>query len=118
MCPCSGALCGVRVIPAVDVAAVRVKAACRAWGVGSDGAGGNSGRLRGGWQTTGVVFVADALGQWLVEQLADAGRKKLTELVLGSEQERALRRRPTPRSGPPPRRWAPLAASRPGRSRW
>ena len=27
---------------------------------------------------------------WLVGQLADAGRKKLTELVLGSEQERAL----------------------------
>jgi hypothetical protein len=39
-----------------------------------------------------VVFVADALGVWLVEQLADAGRKKLTELVLGSEQERALQR--------------------------
>jgi hypothetical protein len=39
-----------------------------------------------------VVFVADALGVWLVEQLADAGRKKLTELILGSEQERALRR--------------------------
>jgi hypothetical protein len=39
-----------------------------------------------------VVFVADALGGWLVGQLADAGRKKLTELILGSEQERALRR--------------------------
>ena len=39
-----------------------------------------------------MVFVADAFGQWLVEQLADAGRKKLTELILGSEQERALRR--------------------------
>ena len=39
-----------------------------------------------------MVFVADALGTWLVEQLADACRKKLTELVLGSEQERALRR--------------------------
>ena len=39
-----------------------------------------------------VAFVADAFGQWLVEQLADAGRKKLTELILGSEQERALRR--------------------------
>jgi hypothetical protein len=38
------------------------------------------------------MFVVDALGQWLIEQLADAGRKKLTELVLGSEQERALRR--------------------------
>ena len=39
-----------------------------------------------------MVFVADALGGWLVGQLTDAGRKKLTELVLGSEQERALRR--------------------------
>ena len=39
-----------------------------------------------------MVFVADALGTWLVEQLADACRKKLTELVLGGEQERALRR--------------------------
>ena len=48
--------------------------------------------LHGGWQTSGVVFVADALGGWLVGQLADASRKKLTELVLGSEQERALRR--------------------------
>ena len=46
----------------------------------------------GGWQTAAVVFVADALAGWLVGQLADAGRKKLTELVLGSEQERALRR--------------------------
>ena len=52
----------------------------------------DSGKLHGGWQTAGVVFVADALGGWLVEQLADAGRKKLTELILGSEQERALRR--------------------------
>ena len=39
-----------------------------------------------------MVFVADALGGWLVGQLADAGRKKLTELVLGGEQERALQR--------------------------
>jgi hypothetical protein len=37
-------------------------------------------------------FVPDAFGAWLVEQLADAGRKKLTELMLGSEQERALRK--------------------------
>jgi hypothetical protein len=35
-------------------------------------------------------LVADALGEWLVGLLADAGRKKLTELVLGSEQARAL----------------------------
>jgi tetratricopeptide (TPR) repeat protein len=38
-----------------------------------------------------MVFVADDLAAWLVGLLADAGRKKLTSLVLGSEQERALR---------------------------
>jgi Tetratricopeptide repeat len=38
-----------------------------------------------------VVFVADDLVAWLVGLLADAGRKKLTTLVLGSDQERALR---------------------------
>ena len=38
-----------------------------------------------------MVFVADDLVMWLVGLLADAGRKKLTALVLGSEQERALR---------------------------
>ena len=59
---------------------------------GNDGAGGKSGKLHDGWQTAGVVFVAHALGVWPVEQLADAGRKKLIELILGSEQERALRR--------------------------
>jgi hypothetical protein len=38
-----------------------------------------------------VVFVADDLAAWLAGLLADAGRKKLATLVLGSEQERALR---------------------------
>jgi DNA-binding GntR family transcriptional regulator len=38
-----------------------------------------------------MVFVADDLAGWLIGLLADAGRKKLTSLVLGSEQERALR---------------------------
>ncbi len=38
-----------------------------------------------------MVFVADALGAWLVGLLADAGRKKLTTLVLGTDQQRALR---------------------------
>jgi hypothetical protein len=38
-----------------------------------------------------VVFVADDLGAWLIGLLADAGRKKLTALILGSDQERALR---------------------------
>jgi len=38
-----------------------------------------------------VVFVADDLGAWLVGLLADAGRKKLTSLVLGTDQQRALR---------------------------
>ena len=34
-----------------------------------------------------MVFVADALAGWLVGQLADAGRKKLTSLVLGDAQD-------------------------------
>ena len=46
-------------------------------------------------KTAGVVFAADALGGWLVGQVAEAGRKRLTTLVLGSEQERALRRAAT-----------------------
>jgi len=43
-------------------------------------------------ETASVVFVADDLGAWLVGVVADAGRRKLTALVLGSDQERALRR--------------------------
>jgi hypothetical protein len=39
-----------------------------------------------------VVFVADDLGAWLIGLLADAGRKRLTSLVFGSDQERALRK--------------------------
>jgi hypothetical protein len=38
-----------------------------------------------------VVFVVDDLLGWLVGLVADAGRKKLVTLVLGSDQERALR---------------------------
>ena len=38
-----------------------------------------------------MVFVADDLAAWLIGLLADAGRKKLTKLVLGTDQERALR---------------------------
>lgn len=56
------------------------------------------GRLRGMPQegkTAGVMFVADDLAAWLVGLLADAGRKKLTTLVLGSDQERALRQAAT-----------------------
>jgi hypothetical protein len=34
-----------------------------------------------------MVFVADELGAWLVGLLADAGRKKLTTFVLGTDQE-------------------------------
>ena len=66
----------------------------------------------------GVVFVADALGAWLVEQLADAGRKKLTELILGSEQERALRRAADAAVWATAEEMSPTAASRPVRSRW
>ena len=39
-----------------------------------------------------MVFVADDLAAWLIGVLADAGCKKLTRLVLGSDQERALQR--------------------------
>lgn len=42
-----------------------------------------------------MAFVVDDLVAWLVGLLADAGRKKLTALVLGSEQERALGRAAT-----------------------
>lgn len=42
-----------------------------------------------------MVFVADALGAWLVGLLADAGRRRLTDWVLGSGQERALRQAAT-----------------------
>jgi tetratricopeptide (TPR) repeat protein len=38
-----------------------------------------------------VPFVADDLGAWLIGVLADAGRKKLTTLILGTPQQRALR---------------------------
>jgi uncharacterized protein YidB (DUF937 family) len=38
-----------------------------------------------------VPFVVDDLAAWLVGALADAGVKKLTVLLFGSEQERALR---------------------------
>ena len=43
-------------------------------------------------QTASVVFVADDLGAWLVGLLADAGRKKLIAVVIGSDQESALRK--------------------------
>ena len=38
-----------------------------------------------------MVFVADDLAGWLIGALADAGRKKLTAIVVGTDQERALR---------------------------
>jgi hypothetical protein len=38
-----------------------------------------------------VALIVDDLVAWLVGLLADAGRKKLTALILGSDQERALR---------------------------
>jgi hypothetical protein len=38
-----------------------------------------------------MVFVADDLGAWLTGLLANAGRRKLTTFVLGTDQERALR---------------------------
>ena len=38
-----------------------------------------------------MVILADDFGAWLVGLIADAGRKKLTTWILGSDQERALR---------------------------
>jgi tetratricopeptide (TPR) repeat protein len=42
-----------------------------------------------------MSFVADDLAAWLIGVLADAGRKKLLALALGTEQERALRQAAT-----------------------
>jgi tetratricopeptide (TPR) repeat protein len=38
-----------------------------------------------------VVFVADDLAAWLIGLLADRGRRRMTTILLGTEQERALR---------------------------
>jgi hypothetical protein len=45
-----------------------------------------------------VVFVADDLAAWLVGLLADDGRRRLTRLVLGSDQEQAHLPLPEPAS--------------------
>jgi hypothetical protein len=50
--------------------------------------GGDPGKLHGCWQTADVVF--DNLGEWLIGQLADAGRQSLTRPALGHELKRAL----------------------------
>jgi len=39
-----------------------------------------------------VAFVVNDLVGWLIGLLAEAGRKKLITLVLGSDQERAQRK--------------------------
>ena len=57
--------------------------------------GGNSAERCVLAETASVAFVADDLGAWLIGLLAEAGRKKLTALVLGSDQERALRKAAT-----------------------
>jgi hypothetical protein len=44
-----------------------------------------------GRENGGVVLATDDLAAWLAGGLADAGRKKLAALVLGTGQERALR---------------------------
>jgi hypothetical protein len=53
----------------------------------------------------------DALGAWLVEQLADAGRKKLTDPLLGSDQERALQQAATAAIQATARQWRPEPAT-------
>jgi Tetratricopeptide repeat len=42
-------------------------------------------------ETAVVVFVADDLAAWLIFISAEGGRKKLTSLILGDDQKRALR---------------------------
>jgi hypothetical protein len=42
-----------------------------------------------------MVFVAEAFAAWLVEQVADAGRKRLGAWLLGSDQQRALQQAAT-----------------------
>jgi hypothetical protein len=36
-----------------------------------------------------VVWIADDLGAWLIERLADTALRKLTTFALGTDQERA-----------------------------
>jgi WD40 repeat protein len=43
------------------------------------------------WHSADVVFGIDDLAGWLIEQVADTARRRLTNFFLGSEQERALR---------------------------
>jgi hypothetical protein len=42
-------------------------------------------------ETIAVDFVTGVFATWLLEQLADAGRKRLVTFLLGDEQERAVR---------------------------
>src|SRR5689334_512879 len=44
-----------------------------------------------GWGD-GMAFIADDLTAWLIGWLADAGRKRLVSLTMGTAQERALER--------------------------
>jgi hypothetical protein len=48
-----------------------------------------------GWETAGVVLVADDLGAWLIGLLADAVSRRLITAVVGSQQERALQQAAT-----------------------
>jgi hypothetical protein len=43
------------------------------------------------WDTSAMVYGADYLGAWLVAVLAEAGRKKIAEFVLSTDQERLMR---------------------------
>jgi hypothetical protein len=42
-----------------------------------------------------MTFIADALGGWLIGQVAAGGRKRLGDWLLGTEQERALQQAAT-----------------------
>lgn len=61
-----------------------------------------------------MVFAVGDLGSWLVGLLADARRKKLTTLVLGTDQERALRRAATAAVQAAAAQFAPSGGEPPG----
>jgi hypothetical protein len=58
-----------------------------------------------------MVFVAEALGGWLIGQMANAGRKRLGSWLLGSELERALQQAATAAIQATARQWRPGPAT-------
>jgi hypothetical protein len=74
--------------------------------------------MAGAWEAAVVVFAADDFGAWLVGLLADAGRRRLTTWVLGTEQERALRQAATAAVGLTAAELAPGGGDQAEHARW